>query len=143
MGRPGLDAVRWIELPTTADERGRLTAIEAARDIPFPVLRVFYMHHMVAERGGHAHRDTHQVVVAAAGSFRMGLSDASRTGLYLLDDPARGLYMPPMVFLHIHDITPGAVCLVLADTHYDRDRSYRSWEAYREALRGEGEGAAT
>ena len=51
-----------------------------------------------------------------------------------LDDPARGLFIPAMVFLDIRDISPGAVCLVLASTHYDMGRSIRSYEAFLEAL---------
>ena len=129
-----LEHVRWIDLPSNADERGVLTSIESNRDIPFAIKRIFYMHHIVAERGGHAHRDTEQVVSALAGSFRMDLSDGEHSQSFLFDDPTRGLYMPPMLYIHIHDLTPNAVCLVLASTHYDMSRSLRSWEDYLKAI---------
>jgi len=129
-----LDAVRWVELPSSVDERGVLTSIESGLDVPFEIKRIFYMHHIVTDRGGHAHKDTHQVIVAAAGSFKVDLSDGTASRTYVFEDPARGLYTPPMVFIQLYDFSPGAVCLVLASTHYDMSRSIRSWEAYLEAI---------
>ena len=132
---PALDQVRWIDLPSSVDQRGVLTSVESERDIPFAIARIFYMHHIVSARGGHAHRDTHQVLTAVAGRFSVQLSDGERTVSYVLADPTRGLYMPPMLFIHIHDLSPDAVCLVLASTHYDMSRSLRSWDEYLEAIR--------
>ena len=129
-----LDAVRWVELPSNVDERGVLTSIESGQDIPFEIKRIFYMHHIITDRGGHAHADTEQVVTAAAGRFKMDLSDGVDTRTYVLDDPTRGVYTPPMVFIELYDFSPGAVCLVLASTHYDIGKSIRSWEAYLEAI---------
>lgn len=130
-----LDAVRLVDLPSVRDARGVLTSIESGRDAPFVIRRIFYMHHMVSDRGGHAHMDTHQVVIAAAGSLTMDLSDGSRTVSFRLDDPTKGVYTPPMVFITLRDIGPDALCLVLADTHYDMSRSLRSWEAYLAAVK--------
>jgi hypothetical protein len=135
-GASVLDAVRWVELPSSVDARGVLTSIEGGQDIPFEIKRIFYMHHIVTDRGGHAHTDTEQVVTAAAGRFKMDLSDGVNTQSYVLDDPTRGVYTPPMVFIRLYDFSPGAVCLVLASTHYDIAKSIRSWEAYLEAIAG-------
>jgi dTDP-4-dehydrorhamnose 3,5-epimerase-like enzyme len=129
-----LDAVTLVDIPTIRDDRGALSVVEAERDVPFPIRRVFFMHHMLAERGGHAHRDTAQVVLAAAGSLRLELTDGKRTISHTLADPSQGVYMPPMVFVRIRDISPDAICLVLADTHYDMSRSLRTYEAYLEAI---------
>ncbi len=129
-----LDAVTLVDIPTIRDDRGALSVVEAERDVPFPIRRIFFMHHMLAERGGHAHRDTAQVVLAAAGSLRLELTDGTRTISHTLDDPSKGVYMPPMVFVRIRDISPDAVCLVLASTHYDMGRSLRTYEAFLEAL---------
>jgi len=128
--------VRWIKLPHSLDERGVLTAIEAGSDIPFEVKRIFYMHGTPAgiERGGHAHRDTRQVVIAANGHFRMDLSDGKETRAFELSDPNKGLYMPPMTWVRLYDFSDAAVALVLADTHYDRSRSLRTWDEFVRAV---------
>lgn len=130
----GLEQVRWIELPSVRDQRGVLTAVEGGIDIPFAIKRIFYMHHIVADRGGHAHRDTDQVVVAMHGRFRMDLSDGQGRLSFTMDDPTRGVYVPRMVFIELLEHSPDAVGLVLASDHYDINRSLRSWRDYLEAI---------
>ena len=130
-----IPGVRWVELPSQVDARGVLTSIEGQIDVPFEIKRVFYMHHVITDRGGHAHADTDQVVIAAAGRFKMDLSDGTNTQTYVLDDPTRGVYTPRMVFIRLYDFSPGAICLVLASTHYDISKSIRSWEDYLKAMR--------
>jgi dTDP-4-dehydrorhamnose 3,5-epimerase-like enzyme len=132
----GLEEVRWIDCPSVRDERGVLTSIESGIDTPFPVRRVFYMHHVVTDRGGHAHQDTDQVVIAVSGGFRITLADGKNEREYALSDATRGLYIPRMVFITLFDFSPGAVCLVLASTHYDIKRSFRNWADYLKAVSG-------
>ena len=134
LAEPRLDEVRWVDLPSNRDERGVLTSIESEQDAPFPIKRIFYMHHVVSDRGGHAHMDTDQVVVALAGEFEMALSDGKASATYRMDDPTRGLYVPRMLFININGMSQDTLCLVLASTHYDITRSLRSWEDYLQAL---------
>ncbi len=129
-----LSQVTWIDLPSVVDERGVLTVIESAQSIPFEIKRVFFMHHITQDRGGHAHMDTQEMVIAAHGSFFIEATDGERSETYLMDNPQRALFIPPMVFIRLYQFSPGAVCLALTDTHYDIKRSYRSWEAYLEAI---------
>ena len=68
---------RWITLPYTPDHRGVLTSIESGLDVPFEIRRVFFMREVRGERGGHAHRVTHQLLVPVAGSFRVEVSDGT------------------------------------------------------------------
>jgi len=133
-GRGRLDEVRWIDLPSRHDARGVLTAIESGRDIPFEVKRVYLLHHVVADRGGHAHRDTTQVVVAVAGRCEMLLSDGTSSLGFVLDDCTRGLLLGPMLFIRLLGFTAETRVMVLASTHYDPTRSTRSWEDYMTAI---------
>lgn len=129
-----LDQVKLISLPSVADARGVLTAIEGARDIPFEIKRVFYMHHIVQDRGGHAHRDTDQVVIAAAGSFSLEVFDGYHTKHFEMNDPTQGLYIPRMIFISMTGFAPGSVCLVIANSFYDMSRSFRSREEYLRSI---------
>ena len=131
-----LAEVRWVDLPHFADDGGGiLTAIEATEDIPFEILRVFYMYATPSgvERGGHAHRDTQQVIVPIHGSFSIDLSDGTHHWTFHASDPNRGIYMPAMIWIRLYDFSPAAVCLVLADTHYDACRSVRTWDEFLRA----------
>lgn len=133
-GRAGnLDAVRWVDLPSHADDRGVLTAVESGVDVPFEIKRVYFVHDVTAERGGHAHRETHQVVTAR-GRCQMVLSDGTTERRYVLDDITRGLYIGPMLFIRMTDFAPGTVVISFASTHYDTSRSIRSWADYLAAI---------
>jgi hypothetical protein len=113
-----------------------LTAVEASLDVPFEIRRLFYMHGTPEgiERGGHAHRDTQQLLIAVSGSFTVELLDGRSSRRFSLNSPERGLYMPPMLFIRLFDFTRDAVCLVLADTHYEISKSIRGWEAFMAAI---------
>lgn len=128
--------VRWISFPHAIDARGVLTAIEGNQDIPFEIRRIFYMYGTPAgvERGGHAHSDTRQIVISIAGQFKVDLSDGSTTRSFEVTDPTRGLYVPAMIWARLYDFSLEAVCLVLADTHYDRSRSLRNWDDFLRAV---------
>ena len=131
-----LDRIHWIDFPHQVDERGVLTAIEATKDIPFQMRRLFYMQGTPegVERGGHAHRDTQQVVIAISGRFDLDLSDGRENRTFTLDSPTRGLFMPPMIFARLFNFSPGATCLVLADTLYERSKSIRTWQDFLAAV---------
>lgn len=124
--------VRWLGLGTHADSRGSLTAVEGCTDIPFEIKRVFYMHDVVpgAARGGHAHRETDQFAVAVSGSVRIVVSDGKDAREVILDTPSAGVLLPRMTWTCLTDFSPGAVCVVLASTHYDRSKSIRTWGEY-------------
>lgn len=129
-----LDDVRWLDLPSHGDHRGTLTAVESGQDIPFEVKRVYILHDIVGDRGGHAHRDTHQLVTAMAGSFEIALSDGREERRFRLDRPTRGLLFGPMLFISMTGFAPETRVLVMASTHYDPSRSIRSWPDYLAAI---------
>lgn len=125
-----LHDVRWIDLPHVPDERGVLTSIESGLDVPFEIRRVFFMSDVRGERGAHAHRDTRQLLVSVAGAFSVEASDGSESATYRLDDPHRGLYLPPMTWVRLSEFTTGAICLVLADTLYADAAYLRDWNEF-------------
>ena len=131
-----LAQVRWIASDHTSDERGSLSVLEESA-LPFPIRRIFYMHRVPDghERGGHAHRDTQQCVMAIAGRFVMDLSDGDRTETYVMDDPDRMLYMPAMTWVRLYGFEASTVAVVLCDTKYDPSRVIREWDHYCRLLR--------
>jgi hypothetical protein len=130
-----LSKVKWIALKSHADERGVLTSIEGEGDIPFKIERIFYMHRIVTsfERGGHAHRDTEQVIIPFSGEFKLDLSDGVATETFKMRDATVGLYVPKMIWARLYDFSEGTICMVLASTHYDITKSLRTWEEYKVA----------
>lgn len=120
---------------TNTDIRGALTSIEGEyNDIPIDIKRIFYMHHVVDDRGGHAHIDTDQVLIGISGSFKLKLFDGKETKEFIMDDCTKGVYIPRLTFTDMYEFTSDAVCLVLANTHYDMSKSLRSMNAYMSYL---------
>lgn len=124
--------VRWVDFQDVPDDRGRLTAIEGDVHVPFPIARIFYVHQVVpgVDRAGHAHRETDQVLTAVYGRLKVDVSDGVLVNTYDLEEPGRGLYVPRMAWIRLYDFRSGAVCLVLANTRYDRAKSIRTWKEY-------------
>lgn len=124
-----------IDLHTAYDTRGMLTSIEEILDIPIEIKRIFYMHHVAEDRGGHAHIDTDQIVIPIHGTFKVQLYDGVELLEYIMDDCMKGLYIPRLTFTNLYDFSLDAVCLVLANTHYDMSKSLRSLETYENYLK--------
>jgi dTDP-4-dehydrorhamnose 3,5-epimerase-like enzyme len=123
-----------ISFKNIKDSRGCLTAIEGEQDIQFEIKRIFYMHHVTEDRGGHAHIDTDQVLIPIHGSLKVKLFNGKETEEYVMNDCTKGLYIPRLYFTDMYDFTPETVCLVLSSTHYDMSRSLRSMDAYMSYL---------
>src|ERR1700744_6168103 len=112
----GIEACRIIGLPKVADPRGNLTFIEGERHIPFDIKRVFYLYDVPggADRGGHANKESHQVLIAMSGSFDVIVDDGASRQRYHLNRSYYGLYIPAMIWRELDNFSSGSVCLVLA-----------------------------
>ena len=131
---------RLIELPKIADSRGNLTFIEGTRHVPFDIQRVYYLYDVPGgeRRGGHAHAELEEFIVAVSGSFRVILDDGAEAREYFLNRSYYGLYVPTMVWRELEDFSSGSVCLVLASRPYEESDYYRDRDAFvREVRRRE------
>ena len=132
-----LNDCKLIELPKIADPRGNLTFIEGGRHVPFQIQRVYYLYDTPggAERGGHAHKGLHQLIVAMSGSYDVVLDDGKQKKRFHLNRSYYGLYVCPMIWRELDNFSSGAVCLVLASNLYDESDYYRDYQGFLEALK--------
>lgn len=121
-----------VNLPKITDPRGNLTFVEPERHIPFDIQRVYYLYDVPggAERGGHAHKALHQLIIAMSGSFDVILNDGTDKKRFHLNRSYYGLYVCPMIWRELDNFSSGSVCLVLASNRYDENDYYRSYEDY-------------
>ena len=126
-----------IELPRINDPRGNLTFVEAQRHIQFDIKRVYYLYDVPggSERGGHAHRALHQLIVAMSGSFDLHLDDGISKKTIHLNRSYNGVYVCPMIWRDIDNFSSGAVCMVLASSYYDEADYYRNRDEFVSAVR--------
>jgi len=127
-----IDDCQIIDLPRITDPRGNLTFIEGGRHLPFEIKRVYYLYDVPggAERGGHAHKDLKQLIVALSGSFDVRLDDGRAQKTVHLNRGYNGLYVCSMIWREITNFSSGAVCLVIASNHYDESDYYRDYAGF-------------
>ncbi len=125
-----------IQLPKIADERGNLTFVEGKSHIPFAIERVYYLYDVPggAERGGHAHKELNQLIIAMSGSFDVILNDGTEKKRVHLNRSYFGLYVCPMIWREIDNFSSGSVCLVLASNRYDETDYFRDYSDFQKAL---------
>lgn len=128
-----------INFPKITDPRGNLTFIEEQRHVPFEIKRVYYLYDVPggAERGGHAHKDLHQLIIAMSGSFDVILNDGREKKRFHLNRSYYGLYICPMIWRELDNFSSGSVCLVLASNYYDPEDYYRDYQEYLAALKAQ------
>jgi hypothetical protein len=127
-----LNKCQIIDLPRINDRRGNLSFIEANRHIPFDIRRVYYLYDVPggAERGGHAHKALHQLIIAMSGSFDIHLDDGYAKKTIHMNRSYYGLYVCPMIWREIDNFSSGAVCMVLASDYYDELDYYREYNEF-------------
>jgi len=132
-----IENCRIIELPKISEPRGNLTFVEGGNHIPFDIRRVYYLYDVPggAERGGHAHKELHQLIIAMSGSFDVILDDGQNKQRYHLNRSYFGLYVCPMIWRELDNFSSGSVCLVLASNIYEESDYFRNYEEYVFALK--------
>lgn len=123
-----------INLKKIENRRGNLTPVENGIDIPFDVERVYYLYDVPGgeTRGGHAHKDLQQFIVAVAGSFDIILDDGVERKTIKMNRSSYGLFVPKMIWREIVNFSTGAICLVLASLPYMEEEYLRSFDKFIE-----------
>lgn len=132
-----LDLCTLTNLPKISDPRGNLTFIEGERHVPFAIQRVYYLYDVPggAERGGHAHKELRQLIIAMSGSFDVVLDDGHAKKRVHLNRSYTGLYVCPMIWRELDNFSSGSVCMVLASNHYDESDYYRDYAEFLRAVK--------
>lgn len=122
-----------IELPKIHNRAGNITPINGLTDVPFEIQRVYYLYDVPggAERGGHAHKDLQQLIVAAGGSFDVHIDDGKIKEVIHLNRPYQGLLIVQGIWRELHNFSSGSTCLVLASHHYDEDDYIRDLDLFK------------
>lgn len=117
-----------------SNRKGNISVVENNLTVPFEVKRTYYLYDVPGgeSRGGHAHKDLSQLIIAASGSFTVTLDDGNVRRTFTLDRPYQGLYVVPGIWRTLDDFSSGAVCLVLASHGYDEDDYIRDYNDFLE-----------
>jgi hypothetical protein len=122
-----------IELPRFQNRAGNITPVTNRCEIPFNVKRVFYIYDIPGgeSRGAHAHKECHQFLISASGSFEVELNDGITNRTVMLNRPNYGLHIPPGIWAAEKGFSSGAVCLVLTSEKYKEEDYIREYSDYK------------
>lgn len=122
-----------LEIDKHHHEKGNISVIENKVTVPFDVKRVYYLYDVPGgeSRGGHAHKDLCQLIVAASGSFNVTLDDGNVKRTLTLNRPYQGLLVVPGIWRELDDFSSGSVCLVLASNVYNEHDYIRDYEEFK------------
>lgn len=114
------------------NQAGNITVIESNHNVPFPLRRVYYLYDVPGgeSRGGHAHRELYQLIVAASGSFDVLLDDGTNKKIVKLNRPNYGLLVVPGLWRELFEFSSGAICLVLTSHKYDAADYIRDYNQF-------------
>lgn len=125
---------RIIELPKIFDPRGNLTVAEGFDNVPFGISRVYWVYDVPSgeSRGGHAHKQCREFIIAVSGSFHVTLDNGRERQTFMLNHPYQGLLVETGVWRTLDDFSSGAVCLVLASEPFEEEDYIREYNDYLE-----------
>lgn len=124
-----VDDCRLLDLPRIMREEGSITPIEGGKHVPFEIARVYYLYDVPggASRGGHAHKELLQLMVAVMGSFDVVLDDGFNRRRVSLNRGYHGLYLPNLIWRELENFSSGAICVVLASQPYEESEYIREY----------------
>lgn len=115
-----------------SERKGDICVVENGETVPFDVKRLYYLYDVPGgvSRGGHAHKNLYQLIVAASGSFYVTLDDGNVKRTFFLNRPYQGLFVKPGIWRELDDFSSGSVCLVLASELYDESDYIRDYSDF-------------
>jgi len=121
-----------IEIDKHHSDKGNITVVQNSITVPFDVERVYYLYDVPGgeTRGGHAHKELKQLIVAASGSFDVVLNDGKIKRTFTLNRPYQGLLIVPGIWRELENFSSGSVCLVLASMKYSEDDYIRNFDNF-------------
>ncbi len=131
MGSSVYDCV-ILPLDKINNRAGNITIVEGKKSIPFDIKRIYYLYDIPGgeNRGGHAHKELRQLVVAASGSFNVLLDDGQNKKIVTLNRPDYGLLVVPGIWRELYEFSSGAICLVLASRKYEERDYIRNYKDF-------------
>lgn len=132
MGITTIHDCKLLEFPKNHQLNGNLTSITNGEEVPFDIKRIYYLYDVPGgnSRGGHAHKDLYQIMVALSGSFTVTIDDGNNKQAFQLFQPYQGLLIPPGLWRDLDTFSSGSICMVLASEVYDENDYFRDYEKF-------------
>ena len=121
-----------IHVSKIYNEAGNITVVENGENIPFDVKRIYYLYDVPSgeARGGHAHYELEQFIIAASGSFDVIINDGKNKKRVTLNRPNLAIHIVPGLWRELENFSSGSICMVLASHKYDESDYIRNYDLF-------------
>lgn len=128
-----LNEIKLINLPKIEDPRGNLSIIEEENQIPFKIMRTYWIYDVPGGeiRGGHAFKQQQEFIIALSGSFEVVVSDGIEEKRFNLNRSYFGIYIPSMIWRSLENFSTNALALIVSDCKYDKMDYIRDIESFK------------
>lgn len=128
-----LSKAKFINLPKILDERGNLSFLQEASQVPFEIRRSYWIYDVPGGevRGGHSYHQNQELIIALSGSLDVVLDDGSEKKVYSLNRSYYGLFVPNGIWRHMENFSTNAVAFVVASTDFNEADYVRDYEFYK------------
>jgi oxalate decarboxylase/phosphoglucose isomerase-like protein (cupin superfamily) len=125
-----------INLPKFLDPRGNLSFIEEDSQLPFKIQRVYWIYDVPGgeHRGGHAFRQTEELIVALSGSFDVVLNDGNKESRYHLNRSYYGVYVPKLYWRMLENFSTNSLAVIIASTTYSESDYIRNFDKFKQLI---------
>jgi dTDP-3-amino-3,4,6-trideoxy-alpha-D-glucose transaminase len=124
---------RLVGVQLVSDPRGTIGVIETGAQLDFPFRRFYFLTDFPGgvERGGHAHKELRQVLIALRGSVTVELTDLECDYTFHLSSFDQGLQIPPGCWRVLKNISADALIGVVASDEYEESDYIRDFDEFR------------
>ena len=133
-----MEGVEIIELPKILDKRGNLSFFENSNQVPFDIKRTYWIYDVPGgeTRGGHAFKESHELIVALSGSFDIVLHDGVKEVKYSLNRSYLGLYVPNLIWRQLENFSTNSLALIVSNISYSKQDYIRDLEEFKKIKNG-------
>ncbi len=127
-----MKGISLLDLPRIEDPRGNLCFFENFNQVPFNIKRTYWIYDVPGgeERGGHAFKKSHELIVALSGSFDVILNDGKREFKYNLNRSYKGLYVPNLIWRNLENFSTNSLALIVSNIKYNIEDYIESFEDF-------------
>ena len=121
-----------VDVKKIHNDSGNITVVENGSNIPFDVKRIYYLYDVPGgeSRGGHAHYELQQYIIAASGSFDVILDDGKHKKRFSLNRPNFALHVVSGLWRELDNFSSGSICMVLASNYYEESDYIREYDEF-------------
>ncbi len=122
-----------LDLPKIQDARGNLSFLENNNQIPFKIVRTYWIYDVPGGevRGGHAFKEQQEVIIALSGSFDVVLHDGKNEQIFTLNRSYHALYVPNMIWRRMENFSTNSLALIVSDRSFEESDYIREFDTFK------------